>query len=89
MIHIHEFLLSKINASYRDILFYELYKKVGNSINNINKLLDSWCNGVNQLGIQQKGGIHSPLFLLKSLDIDLQCGYKLGTTMGYSCSTEI
>lgn len=88
MIHIHEFLLSKINASYRDILFYELYKKVSNSINNINKLLDSWCNGVNQLGIQQKGGIHSPLFLLKSLDIDLQCGYKLGTTMGYGCSIE-
>ena len=51
--------------------FNELYKKVGNSINNINKLLGTvWCNGVNQLGIQQKGGIHSPLFLLKSLDID-------------------
>ena len=88
MIHIHEFLLSKIDVLYRDILFYELYKKISNEIDNINDLMDMWCNGVNQLGIKQKGGRHSPLFLLKSLDIDLQCGYELGTTMGYGSVEE-
>ena len=83
MIHLHEHLLSFIDSAYRDILFFELYKKINNKIDGLDTLIEAWGNRVNQWEITRLGGIHSPLFLLKSLDIDIEKGYKLGTTLAY------
>ena len=83
LIHLHEHLLSFIDSAYRDILFFELYKKLNNKIDGIDTLIEAWGNRVNQMKITRLGGIHSPLFLLKSLDIDVEKGYKLGTTLAY------
>ena len=40
----------------------------------------------NQRNYAQNVGMHDLLFLLKSFDIDLQRGYKLGTVFGYGMS---
>lgn len=36
-----------------------------------------------RIKIAQAGGNHDILFFLKSLDVDLRCGYTLGTVCGY------
>lgn len=37
----------------------------------------------NQHQIKSDGGTHSLLFLLKSMKLDIQMGYELGTIAGY------
>ena len=40
-------------------------------------------NSTNASGITNAGGSHDVLFFLKSLDLDLKLGFKLGTVCGY------
>lgn len=43
--------------------------------------IDVICSGATLLA--EVGGVHDLTFLLKSFDIDLRMGYKLGTVFGY------
>lgn len=72
MIHAYEFMLPE---HYKRYLTIKLYKKPYNLIDDIDRLL------VADLHIDNL--VHAPLFLLKSIDLDLRLGEKIGTVYGY------
>jgi len=61
----------------------ELYKKLSSQIEDLDSRILAHANIHSGTDIAQRGGSHDILFLLKSFDLDLQCGYKLGTVCGY------
>ena len=83
MIHAYEGILNESYWSYKEILLICLYEKLSKKVPNLdNRLVKN-----SQLYIGWKtalsGGRHGLLFYLKSLDLDLRCGYPLGTVCGY------
>ena len=87
LIHIHEHILDTLPAYYRDILTLSLYNDLSPKLkkrgNDLDAMLASFCHVVNEVMIESAGGTHSPLFFLKSLDIDLRRGYPLGRVLSY------
>jgi len=75
MIHAYEFILEEYPINLREMLILKLYSKLKNQIKNLN----SFIYLDNHFELQ----VHSILFLLKSLDLDLRLKYSLGTIYAY------
>ena len=88
MIHAYEDSLGEHPAYYRDILFLCLYKDLSSRIENLDSYILKFSSLVDLENIQMRGGRHSILFFLKSLDIDLRMKYEFGTTFGYGRASE-
>lgn len=88
MIHMHEFVLEIYPQYYRDVVLHCLYQKLGRRMGagKLNQRIRDHLQIANQRNYAQYVGMHDLLFLLKSFDIDLQRGYKLGTVFGYGMS---
>lgn len=83
MIHAHECVLNQHNAILKDILLIELYRDLKSKISELDNYIYNHANIPHNLELANKFGEHDLLFFLKSLDLDLKCGYVLGTIFGY------
>jgi len=81
MIHVFE---TELDWKYKAILLTCLYKDLSGKIPELDDLLRE--NNQISIGsnISAKGGDYSILFSLKSFDLDLRCGFKLGTVFHYN-----
>ena len=83
MIHAYLAVLCKSFFSHhREVLFFCLYKDLLRKIPELDERIMFHSCEVNRNRIERRGGEHGILFLLKSLDLDLKCGFKLGTVCG-------
>ena len=81
MIHLFEDNLNSIGVYfYHDILLWNLYSKLKPKISKLDEIIESHTEIYN---INDIGGMHDILFLLKSFDLDIRLGYDLGTVFGY------
>jgi hypothetical protein len=78
MIHAFEWMLSQECETYKQFLIVELYKKLVLKIPNLNKLMLTDIHSIFH--------IHSVLFMLKSLDLDLRLKRPLGSIYAYGRS---
>ena len=83
MIHAHEVILASRESFYHDILLLSLYNDLREKITDIDKKILAHTYAINGEIISEQGGSHNILFLLKSFDLDLRCGFELGTVCGY------
>ena len=83
MIHLHEFVLNEQLLFYHDTLLWALYSDLRTKIENLDKLISSHAHILGEQNIYHMGGLHDILFLLKSLELDIRMGYRLGTVFGY------
>ena len=90
MIHMYEFALDEYTEKdhlYHEILLYCLYKdlRLGdpNKVPNLDEIIHQKGNLANLKRIREIGGEHDLLFLLKSIDLDLQVGADVGTIFFY------
>lgn len=67
----------------RDALLLALYNDLRSKIPNLDNRILAHANIYSGINITKEGGNHDILFFLKSLDLDLRLGYKLGTVCGY------
>lgn len=79
MIHAYEFTFVKDPFSnlkfYKQIILIDLYNKLSIKISGLKKQL--------LFNVQCENIIHSPLFMLKSLELDIRLNYPLGKVYGY------
>ncbi len=83
LIHIYEYVINLIPKFYHDILLVRLYNDLKNKVDDLDKRIQDHTHVYMGEEITADGGDHDILFYLKSLDLDLRCGYKLGTVCGY------
>ena len=83
MIHLHEYVLNELPLFYHDAYFYCLYKSLQSKIVDLDERIEAHGHLLNEQQLYSRGGLHDILFLLKSFDLDLKMGYKLGSVMGY------
>lgn len=67
----------------RDALLLALYNDLRAKIPDLDSRILAHANIYSGTNITNEGGNHDILFFLKSLDLDLRLGYKLGTVCGY------
>ena len=80
MIHAYE---GALDWAFQQILLTCLYKDLSRKIDNLDGRLVENCHASILRQNALIGGCHSVLFYLKSLDLDLRCGFELGTVWGY------
>lgn len=85
LIHLHENVLSSV-PFFRDVVFISLYWDLKKRVPDLDGMIREFSNIWNETSISEYGGEHSVLFFLKSLDIDIKKGQKLGTVFGYDLS---
>lgn len=83
MIHLHEFVVNEQPLFYHDTLLWALYNDLKDKIKDVDKVISGHAHILGEQDIYCKGGLHDILFLLKSLDLDIKMGYRLGTVFGY------
>lgn len=87
MIHAHEFILEKRKPLLKEIVLLELYKNLKPKLNQKNIDIDTWifnhANIPHNEDLADTGGEHDLLFFLKSIDLDIRCGFELLTVFGY------
>ena len=82
LIHLHENVLTSF-PFFRDVVFMTLYYALKRKVSGLDTVIRDFSNVWNETDLYDQGGEHSILFLLKSLDIDVRKGQKLGTVFGY------
>lgn len=83
MIHLHEHVINDLPLYFHDTLYWALYKKLKNQIPKLDEIINEHAHIWNGSKIYELGGLHDTLFLLKSLDLDIRNGFKLGTVFAY------
>lgn len=83
MIHAYEHKLKEIAPYYRDIVMLCLYNDLVKKIPNLDSRIINHTHVIRADDITKQGGYHDVLFYLKSLDLDIRCGFPLGTVCGY------
>lgn len=83
MIHLHEFVIDLHPLFFHDAILWCLYRTLAKKIPDLDDRIAAHGHILNSSTIARQGGTHDVLFLLKSFDLDLQMGYKLGTVFGY------
>jgi len=83
MIHAHEAVISQLYPFYRDTLILCLYRDLEQKISDLYERIIDHTHEIFGTEITNAGGSHDVLFFLKSLDLDLKLGFKLGTVCGY------
>lgn len=88
MIHAYEQILEdtylKILA---ENLLLRLYNKLKTQIEDLDSRINEHSEIYGQSRVANSGGEHGLLFYLKSLDLDIRCGFPLGTVCGYGRDT--
>lgn len=87
MLHTHEFILEKRKPLLKEIVLLELYKDLKPKLRQKNIDIDTWifnhANIPHNEDLADVGGEHDLLFFLKSIDLDLKCGFEPLTVFGY------
>lgn len=83
MIHAHEVILDSRELFYHDIILLCLYNNLKDKIPDLDAKIMAHTHVVNGEKISERGNSHNILFFLKSLDLDLRCGFELGTVCSY------
>ncbi|MDE5824038.1 MAG: hypothetical protein K2H91_05055, partial [Lachnospiraceae bacterium] len=87
MLHAHEFILQKRKPLLKEIVLLELYKDLKPKLSQRNIDIDTWifnhANIPHNEELAVAGGEHDLLFFLKSIDLDIRCGFELLTVFGY------
>jgi hypothetical protein len=87
MIHAYERMLLLDNSIsgqiFRDTLTLCLYNSLKPKINDLDIRILDHSHVSRQWRLNNTGGFHGILFFLKSLDLDIRLGVKLGTVCGY------
>lgn len=87
MIHAHEISLEKYNPLLREIILIELYKNLKCKLRDLGISIDDLiyfhANVLHNKDLENEGGYHGLLYFLKSIDLDLKCGFELFTVFGY------
>lgn len=83
MIHAYEYILQYKTPVLCELLLLRLYEKLKTLIPDLNERIASHSELYGQSKVTYYGGYHGILFFLKSLDLDIRCGYNLGTVCGY------
>lgn len=87
MIHAYEAILEQHESILCEYLLLALYKKLLPTIPDLDERLVKHSEIYGQRCVSSSGGYHGLLFYLKSLDLDIRCGYDLGTVCGYGRDT--
>ena len=85
----HEEALNDLPSYYRDTLLWCLYSDLRDKVRNLDEIVERFANIASFDVWARVGGVHSILFVLKSFDIDVHKGWKLGTTLGYDMTDSI
>lgn len=83
LIHVYEGIINEDWAFYHEILSLCLYNDLKGKIPDLDDKILRHTHVYSGISISMQGGAHGVLFLLKSFDLDIRCGYKLGTICGY------
>lgn len=83
MTHVHEEVVNGLPLHYHDTLLWALYKHLRGRVSRLDDAIDQHAHLLNETDISQVGGVHDTLFLLKTFDLDMRMGYRLGTVFGY------
>ena len=84
LIHFYEHQLEKEQPPFiRELLALELYNKLLSQIPDLRERIFKHCELYSYTETFKGNGEHGVLFFLKSLDLDIRCGYPLGTVCGY------
>lgn len=84
LIHFFEWHLeTEYPLCIRELLVIRLYKKLLPQIQDLDERITAHCELFEHEETFRHGGEHGVLFFLKSLDLDIRCGYPLGTVCGY------
>lgn len=83
MIHHYEYELDELDESLRQYLTIKLWQKLSPQIPNLESRVLKHIEATEHRKLENEGGQHDVLFLLKSYDIDMRTNVPLGTTFGY------
>lgn len=84
LIHFFEYQLEKeMNPFIRELLMLELYNKLLPQIDDLRERILNHCELFGYEYTFRTHGEHGVLFFLKSVDLDIRCGYPIGTVCGY------
>ena len=83
MIHAYECILDNIHTIYKEILLLCLYNDLRDKIPDLQSRVLMHSHQLTNEHVLMAGGLHGALFLLKTLDLDIKCGFELGTICGY------
>ena len=83
MIHAYERILHDSNPILLENIMLSLYLKLSPLIPDLDKRIKIHSELCGQQELARIGGYHGLTFFLKSLDLDIRCGYPLGTICGY------
>lgn len=86
LIHFYECQLTRYFPAAAELLILRLYKELSSKIEDLDDLIRDHCDAAFQdvTFSKKNAGKHGLLFYLKSLDLDLRCGYELNTIRGYN-----
>lgn len=83
MIHSYEHQLENLNPALKEYVLVRLYSRLSRDIPDLEARMEQHLEVTEHRSIENGGGRHGLLFLLKSYDIDLKMGEPLGTVFGY------
>ncbi len=87
MIHAYEHILHDEHFTLNELMLLHFYNKLKPLISDLDTLIKKHAELYGQHCVSSTGGSHGILFYLKSLDLDIRCGYELGTVCGYGRDT--
>lgn len=88
MVHAYENILDTCGVPFiKELLFLELYKYLQVENIDVDERILAHSNMLSGIDIAEQGGNHSVFFLLKTLELDIKCHYKLGSICGYDRDT--
>ena len=86
LIHLHSYVFDEPNVPcyFREVFFWALYRHVRQRIPRLDDIVSNQACilGLKMMG-PRESATHGLLFLLKSFELDMRKGYRLGTVYGY------
>ena len=83
MTHYYVYKLEQLWSCYTEWLLLRLYNKLSEAIPDLDSRIMGHMARLHYDAEQNTHGAHGILFFLKSYDLDIRCGYELGTVCGY------
>ena len=74
---------SRPDQSLKQYIAVKLWLKLSESVPDLDQRAQDFVELTDHDELEHKGGEHDLLFFLKSLELDVKCGYPLGTVFGY------
>lgn len=84
LIHVHEHLLDDLPESHRDIVMFSLKKELSQEIKNLDDMIMKYNAYFIATDPKNRCTLHSTIFMLKSLDLDMKKEDELGTVFGHN-----